>query len=325
MRRSILWAGLIGSLAFLAVHYLSGHSQLGIILDEVWPLYVAHGVGLALSLVVFNAPARIGWAATLASLVTSAVLIGEADLGKLGVCKIPVTNPNGHGEIIKVATFNVWASNQNLDATVDFIAERQFDLISAQEVGLNSRALPERLQDAYPYQFTCGRGVYIFSRRAFLDTGCPDTPPNMGRRMPVAWADIAWNDGEVFRFVAVHLARPMEMDWRRPQIDRLEAFVVSHNKHDMVLAGDFNAGHAGRSMRELEDRLAPMRRADDRLPTWPSSRLGGIPLLALDQIWVSEGVCFLTNARGPALGSDHRPVYGLITRCRAPGPTDSAP
>jgi endonuclease/exonuclease/phosphatase (EEP) superfamily protein YafD len=325
LQRSILWAALIGSLAFLAIHYLSGHSPLGIILGEVWPLYVALGVGLALSLVVFNAPGRIGWAATLASLVTSAVLMAEADLGKLGVFKIPVTNPSGHGEIIKVASFNVWASNQNLDATVDFIVERQFDLISAQEVGLNSRALPERLQDIYPYQFTCGRGVYIFSRRAFLETGCPDTPPNMGRRMPIAWADIAWNEDERLRFVAVHLARPMEMNWRRPQIDRLEAFVASHNKQDMILAGDFNAGHSGRSMRELEDRFAPMRRADDRSPTWPSSRLGGIPVLALDQIWISEDVCLLTNARGPALGSDHRPVSGLIARCRPIEPAQQAP
>ncbi len=325
MRRSILLVGLTVCVCFLLVHHLSGHSLVGHVIDEVWPLYIMAGGGLALICLVFNAPARIGWTATLACLLTSALLIAEAEIWKLSLINIDATTPAGHGELVTIATFNVWASNQDLDATVDFLEERQFDLVSAQEVGLNSGALPERLSGSYPYQFTCGRGVYIFSQRSFIQTGCPDTPPGMGRRMPVAWVDVGWNEGETLRFVAVHLARPMEMDWRRPQLDRLEAFVAANPQQDMILAGDFNAGHAGRSMRELEDRLTPMRRVDDREPTWPSSRLGGVPLLALDQIWLSEDICMLTSDSGPALGSDHRPVIGIISKCRAPDPAVPAP
>lgn len=319
MRRIVLIVCLLAAIALLLAHFLSGRSALGDIIDELWPVYMAIAAGLVFLCLFFNAPRRIGWQGTAASLLTASLLIYETEFWELGPLDMEMTAAAPNGDTLSVATFNVWASNQDLNATTTFILEHQFDLVSAQEVGLNSGELPDRLRAEYPHQFTCGRGVYIFSRRSFLDTGCPDTPQGLSRRMPVAWADIEWNDGEVIRFVAVHLARPMEMDWRRPQIERLADFLAANSDRTMILAGDFNAGHAGRSMEGLEAQLAPMRRADDRHPTWPSNRFGGVPLLALDQLWLSEDLMMLYSHRGPDLGSDHRPVIGEVAKRHWPG------
>ncbi len=318
MRRVFLVCGLIACSGFLLLHYFSASSTFGIIMDEVWPIYLGLGAGLLLACLVFNGPRQIGWKATVFSVLASIVLIAETELWALGPFQIQATPPDQNGETLNVATFNVWASNKDLDATAAYLIDGGFDLIAAQEVGLNSRALPERLRQTYPHQFTCGRGVFIFSRRPFLETGCPSTSADQGRSKPVAWADVSWNDGEIIRFVAVHVARPMEIDRRRPQIERLADFVAANSDRTMILAGDFNAGHAGRSMEGLEAQLAPMRRADNRHPSWPSNRFGGIPLLALDQLWLSEDLMMLYSHRGPDLGSDHRPVIGEVAKRHSP-------
>ncbi len=307
----------------LALHLVSGRTQFGDIFNELWPLYLIMGSLIIATGLVFNAPKAIGWPASLAALLGASFLITESQVWRLGIFDIKFTPPTPRSEPLQIATINVWASNTDLEATITYLTTREFDLIAAQEVGLNARDLPDRIKAHYPYQFTCGRGVYVFSRRPFVDAGCPDIPVGLSRRMPLAWVDVQW-DGQVMRFVAVHLARPMEMQWRRPQIARLEAFVAANQNRPMILAGDFNAGHTGRSARDLNERLAPMARQDSRNPTWPSERLVGVPLLALDHIWLSPDLCLLSDGVGPPVGSDHLAVFGIVAACPTARPSEEA-
>lgn len=114
-------------------------------------------------------------------------------------------------------------------------------------------------------------------------------------------------NGTVVRVIATHLGlRPGE---RRQQIQRLLLTVRRADLKPVVLLGDINEWLAwGRPLRWLHRHF----RKPPAMRSFPS----GLPLFALDRIWVSRPgrVVTVQTHRTPLarLASDHLPVVGLV-------------
>jgi hypothetical protein len=90
------------------------------------------------------------------------------------------------------------------------------------------------------------------------------------------------------------------------------AQLVRHIDGPLVLAGDLNTSPWSNAFRKLRATtgLAP---ASILMPTWPAWPLA-LPQVALDHILVSGELAVAAAGTGPAVGSDHLPVWAQIDR-----------
>jgi endonuclease/exonuclease/phosphatase (EEP) superfamily protein YafD len=123
-------------------------------------------------------------------------------------------------------------------------------------------------------------------------------------------------DGQAVAICSVHLSsprRPSSWQWdldmsgfQWPLIRRL------HGSWGMplVLMGDFNTTRAGRLYRELYSKCGLTDAESSMYPqsTWPSN-LPGFLGAGIDHCWVSPGVAVTKYEVGPAVLSDHHPLF----------------
>ncbi|WP_375548796.1 endonuclease/exonuclease/phosphatase family protein [Oceanicaulis alexandrii] len=215
------------------------------------------------------------------------------------------------GDALQLVTFNLWNLNRDPDAAITFLREGDFDLVFLQETGGALQYVPASLQDAYPHQVRCPWGATLISRLPVLDQGCDEY-----RTVPIAFMQIDFQ-GAPLRLTSTHFARPTRPDLYQYHRERLSALIAAQTEHSQILAGDFNTAEKGFSMRALTHALAPLRRVTHGLRTWPSKRLIPLPMLGIDHIWISDGLCASQTGAAPDAGSDHRPVFTLVERCEA--------
>jgi endonuclease/exonuclease/phosphatase (EEP) superfamily protein YafD len=80
----------------------------------------------------------------------------------------------------------------------------------------------------------------------------------------------------------------------------------------LVLAGDLNTSPWSQSFRAVRvaTGLVP---AGTLTPSWPAWPLA-LPQVALDHIFVSQELAVAASGIGPAVGSDHLPVWAKLER-----------
>lgn len=278
------------------------------VFNMIWPVPVMAGVLAGTALYVLRPEGlktlrRIGLAA-------SAVLVLQA-LPYAQLQPHPDSLPprSETGEALRLASFNHWHLNRDPDAAIAFLREGDFDLVFLQEVGGASRQTPLSLEEDYPYQVYCAWGTALISRRPVLEQGCDEY-----RTVPAAYMQIEFQ-GAPLRLTSTHFARPTRPDLYQYHRERLSALIAAQTEHAQILAGDFNTAEKGFSMRALRDALYPLKRVTHGLRTWPSERLIPMPMLGIDHIWVSDGLCASQTGTAPDAGSDHRPVFTLVERC----------
>lgn len=307
MRTLLLLLAILTAFCTLALSLAGAVSIEADVFNMAWPAPLGAGLASLCVLILMKTP-RLRLART-AGLVAAGLIVLTATPWRMLAPHPSEAMSGGAPVMLTVTTFNAWASNTDPAAAAALLIDGGGDILALQEVGLAARNLPDLLSDTHPYRIRCRWAVELVSRIPFEASGCLDE-----RALPAAWARVEI-DGAAITVISVHLARPLAADFYRAHAAALSDHVAAHGSAPLVIAGDFNTAEGGFSMGRLERALAPARRVTYGHRTWPSKRLAPAPLLGIDHVWLSRGLCPAGGHVGPHAGSDHRPVTVQVSAC----------
>ncbi|MCW1923258.1 endonuclease/exonuclease/phosphatase family protein [Luteolibacter arcticus] len=210
------------------------------------------------------------------------------------------------GVPVRVASFNVFVSNDRYDDTLNWVREAAPDFIyftETTEIWANEL---ERLGDVYPHSIEEGTGFAFYSKLPITSheiIRCSDI------EFPLLVARITTPNGEVTVF-AVHPLPPVTRHWSEA-LDEMMAVLareVSRSSGPVIVAGDFNTtrwSHKSAPLQKVGLKDASHGKAPGA--TWMrSNSLISIPIDRL--LFRGEGMHCSRFEIGPELGSDHRPL-----------------
>lgn len=217
-------------------------------------------------------------------------------------------------ELIRVAQMNVFQPNDDHDAVITAAIASGADVISFQEVSPEWATVLQRgLSAAYPYcRSVPGNncyGIALFSRSPFLRI---ETASLLGR--PILCAEVSTPAGPV-RLLSVHATSPgsyAHFRERNAQLGALAA-IVNDRSMPLVLFGDLNTVSWDHALIKLCQRTGLREHEDNTDATWPS--LGGLALIPLDHILVTDELAITRLDMFTISGSDHRGVAATIRAC----------
>ncbi len=290
--------------------------------DVVAPL-TGHlvGIGLTASLALL---VRRGVPLILAagSMLTVAVHVW---LGLAGCCAPPVPTwapplaklANASTDSLTVLALNIWHRLGDQQRLERYLRSAPADVIVLSEFGPHKRSMLARLKEAYPFQVECADrtscALALISRRPLTASGFGRLAAERQAGASQRMADFVWAKvGGSLTIIGTHVYRPSRDPWlHQRQMSALSRFLRNIDG-PLVLAGDLNASPWSNAFRRLraETGLAP---ASVLTPTWPAWPLP-LPQVALDHILVSSDLTVAAAGTGPAVGSDHLPVWAQIDR-----------
>jgi len=223
----------------------------------------------------------------------------------------------GQGKAVRVITVNAAGAAQALDQVVQYAP----DIVVVQEP-----PNPEHVEEVAKKLFGLQAAVVSGTDCDILHRG---RPPADKERRTTARARVELGSGEEIAVLGTHLAstRPSFHLWRRDRWQRLAqdrrmrreemqevvgAMDAVPAGTPIILAGDFNAPAGDAVFRLLGPRLRDAFAEAGRgwANTWPSS----LPLVRIDQVWISKewrAVNVTARQAGP---SDHRMVVCDLAR-----------
>lgn len=213
------------------------------------------------------------------------------------------------GRPLSIISLNTWDHIDNVEQLKAYFLTAPADIVVMSEIGPPKRALLQALKAVYPYQTDCAEvwqcSLALISRVPFEAGGTV----RYSKDMPAfAWARFPG----AFTLVGVHIFRPSRNPWLHARETNAVARFVRNLGGSVVLAGDLNMSPWSYSYRTLKAQ-AGLSGPRGLTPTWPAWPLV-VPQIALDHILISPDLAFEAMRAGPAVGSDHLPVYALIKR-----------
>jgi len=224
---------------------------------------------------------------------------------------------------LRIVQFNVLKTNAQPDRAAAWILAQDADVVALEEAAGDGARIIRLLQPAYPHAIDClgGRGrcsTLLLSRTPFAeDGGLARGDPENRKTFSAAWARLGspWSRTTV---VGVHFGRPWPFGDQTRQAGQLAAFVNTRDKDRLIVVGDFNQTPWTYAMARQERALG-LQRFSGTSASWPVRPLPGPlagtipPALAIDHIYGGRCWRALSVRRGPALGSDHRPIVADLT------------
>ncbi|MDE2446425.1 MAG: endonuclease/exonuclease/phosphatase family protein [Alphaproteobacteria bacterium] len=216
----------------------------------------------------------------------------------------PVAAARDGEVVLRVASFNTFAENNNLDAIANEILRLDADVVTLVEFSATKAAVLGKVRKVYPYQQQCVN-VAIACETAIIskspltyvsDLDYWEGPPYLMAQMGPEFGNVA--------IVAAHTSR---FPHQRAQLKQVLALVklLELQPSRIILMGDFNATPFSRITQVIADNLGLTRLTF--LPTWPATF--GLPQIAIDHIFVSPSIRALDHERiGEFAGSDHYPI-----------------
>ena len=271
------------------------------------------GIGLAASLALLTRRLSLLIAGTLATFLL------HAGLGVASCCRPPpapvvhtsaLSNlaPPGVASDLSLLALNTWHRHGDLARLAAYLARADVDLMLLSEFGPNKRALLKDLRASYPYQVGCAGewacSLALLSRLPLESAGAGQIGSG---KLAFVWSRL----GGV-TVIGTHLVRPSREPWRHQrQMAELVEF-IGRIPGPVILAGDLNTTPWSSSYRTLRGGagLLPVRRLNPTWPAWPLA----FPQLALDHIFVSSDLSVSAAGTGPAVGSDHLPIWAVVQR-----------
>src|SRR5262249_32534024 len=150
----------------------------------------------------------------------------------------------------------------------------------------------------------------MLSRLPFETSGSARIAPG---KPAFVWARIAVApQAPATTIIGTHLLRPAGNPWRHEEQMQELAQFVRRIDGPLVLAGSLNTSPWSHSFRTLRTQtgLVP---AGVLMPSWPAWPVA-LPQVALDHIFVSQDLAVAAAGTGPAVGSDHLPVWAKLER-----------
>jgi endonuclease/exonuclease/phosphatase (EEP) superfamily protein YafD len=283
------------------------------------------GIGLTASMALLVARA-VPLILAAGGVLTAAVHVW---LGLAGCCTAPVpTLPSPLAKVAHASTasltvlaLNTWHRLGDEQRLERYLKTAPADVIVLSEFGPDKRPMLARLMEAYPFQVECADrwpcALALISRRSLTASGVgplradrqADRQASASDPMPdFVWAKVAGS----LTIIGTHIHPPSRDPWlHQRQMSALSPFLRNIDG-PLVLAGDLNTSPWSNAFRRLREAtgLAP---ASILMPSWPAWPLA-LPQLALDHILVSSDLTVQAAGTGPAVGSDHLPVWAQIDR-----------
>jgi len=223
-----------------------------------------------------------------------------------GVTKISTHHP---GSRLTVLALNTWDRHGDPDRLARYLATAPADVVVLSQLGPDRRRLLARLEAAFPFQVVCSDArpcaLALLSRLPLEAAGAARIAPG---QPGFVWARL----GGSLTVIGTHLDSPGRDPWlHERQMSALARF-IRRIDGPLVLAGDLNTSPWSNSFRRLRatTSLVP---AGLLMPSWPAWPLA-LPQMALDHILVSPELTVAAAGTGPAVGSDHLPVWAQLER-----------
>ena len=211
---------------------------------------------------------------------------------------------------IHVASFNVLASNQRYEDTINWVRATDPDCIYFSETTATWAKALTALSDAYPHAIEVGSGFAFYSK---FPINRHEIIPCSDKDFPLLIAHLSTPDGEV-AFFGIHPLPPVSQRWAVALDETMKtlAHEVSQESERVIVVGDFNMTRWSHMSQQLAQvGLLDACYGKSPGPTW----MRKIPLLTIpiDRIFFrgSKMTCQQFSI-GPDLGSDHRPVHAKI-------------
>jgi endonuclease/exonuclease/phosphatase (EEP) superfamily protein YafD len=205
--------------------------------------------------------------------------------------------------VLKVASFNTWFENKNTDLVVAEVSRIDADVVTLIEMGPNANKIIDALKNQYPFQVNCFAQVKC--DMSILSKYALDNLQYKSEWLGPEY--IRASLGEEFGGLTIFGVHTTRFPYPRAQFKQIKAMSaeVEKTSGSYIVMGDFNATPFSRITQTLA--LASNLKRLTNLPTWPA-RLG-MPQLAIDHIFVSEGIRQLeSESIGENAGSDHFPI-----------------
>jgi endonuclease/exonuclease/phosphatase (EEP) superfamily protein YafD len=218
---------------------------------------------------------------------------------------------------LKVVQFNVWHENRTPEKSLDWILAQDADVVILEEAAGYAMPVVKTLKETYPFASCDKLGrceTWIFSRKKMLARG--SVPTDMPY-LSGAWATLADAKGP-FTVAGVHFTWPIPAGPQQAQSRKLVQALAPFGTKSTILTGDFNSTPWSFTLKR-QDKALGLRRWTRALPSWPAGKFSRVmaapaPFLPIDHVYAGSEWHAVKVERGPALGSDHRPVVVTLRR-----------
>lgn len=210
-----------------------------------------------------------------------------------------------------VLTLNTWHHHPDQDALADYLMTSNADILVLTEFGPNKIGLLHALEEKYPYRKDCADqwdcALAVLSRRPFDASGQAAATDASPARVWISFGTGA------DRLTILGAQLTDALHW--PRLHRLQMAELANATHDLrgqvLVAGDFNTTpwSAGYADFVARSGLAPMGAF---LPSYPAGGKG-LPQLAIDHMFATNGIAFQQAWIGPDVLSTHRPLLARVT------------
>jgi len=217
------------------------------------------------------------------------------------------TTEASRAPLIKVATLNVRQGNDEPEKAVEWLQSVDPDVIVLQEMWRLKKPPFDALLKAYPHQVG-DQSIVILSKYSIESQGQITRAGFSSWNETLArWAQITIDNVPV-EVLAVHPARPFYPDLQRQDMDSLTRFVQTR-QGPLVVAGDFNQTPWTQSLQRFTE-ITGLGRLNTYHPTWPMRRdeMAFVPLLPIDNVFISSQLAVIDVTYSPDVGSDHRGI-----------------
>ena len=284
-------------------------------ISEVFAPFTGHfiGIGLAASLALLTRRLSPLIAGTLMTLIV------HAGLG-LSSCYQPPQAPvvrtsalsndaaASLGRDLSVLSLNTWAKHGDPTRLAADLQHLDIDLMVLSEFGPNQRSLLGQLKKSHPFQISCAEewacSLALLSRLPLESAGAG--------RIGSAELAFVWARLGGVTVVSTELVQPGRDPWLHDaQMAGLVEF-IGRIPGPVILTGALNTTPWSKTYRMLR-RVAELVPASRLSPTWPAWPVA-FPQVALDHIFVSSDLRVTAAGSGPAVGSDHLPVWAVVQR-----------
>ncbi|RTL71776.1 MAG: endonuclease/exonuclease/phosphatase family protein [Hyphomicrobiales bacterium] len=210
---------------------------------------------------------------------------------------------------LSVVSINTWDAVDNVEQLRAYLATGPADVVVLSELGPEKQALPALLKAVYPYQSSCANrydcSIALLSRVPFEAAG---TVPYTKEMPAFVWARFAG----ALHVIGTHIYRPSRSPGLHARQTAAVARFIQRIDGPVVLAGDLNMSPWSYGYKSLKTQ-AGLKSARWLTPSWPAWPVV-MPQVALDHILISQDLTFVASGTGPAVGSDHLPVFARIER-----------
>jgi endonuclease/exonuclease/phosphatase (EEP) superfamily protein YafD len=216
-------------------------------------------------------------------------------------------------ESLTVLALNAWAGHADPERLERYLASAPAHVAVVSALGSASGPMLDRLRQAYPHQVRCAAqppcALALLSRRPFASAGSARIAPG---KPAFVWARLPGS----LTIIGTRLNHPMGDPWQhQAEVEALATF-AGRIGGSLVVTGDLNTTPWSNAFRLLKS-AADLSPASPLMPSWPAWPVA-LPQIAADHIFVSSDLGVAAAGTGPAIGSDHLPVWAHLERRAAP-------